>query len=163
MSGVLGLRGWQWLFILEALPSVLLDLAVPIWLPDRPAAARWLPDAERDWFSRRLDAEHRPTATVRTVPLWQALTQRKVLLLAVVYASGVASSYGLTLWQPRIIKGFGLTDVHTGLLNSVPFAFGCVAMVWWAAGPTRHASGYGIRRSRRSSARAGWWRAWRLP
>ncbi len=131
MSGVLGLRGWQWLFILEALPSVLLGLAVLAWLPDRPAAARWLPQAERDWLSRRLDAERKRTASAQRVPLWQVLSQRKVLLLALVYAGSVASSYGLTLWQPQIIKGFGLTDFETGLLNSVPFAFGCVAMIWW--------------------------------
>ncbi len=131
MNGVLGLRGWQWLFILEAVPSVLLGFAVLAWLPDRPAAARWLPDAERDWLRRRLDAEHKRTATAHKVPLRQVLSQRKVLLLALVYAGSVASNYGLTLWQPQIIKSFGLTDGQTGLLNSVPFAFGCVAMIWW--------------------------------
>ena len=131
MGGVLGLRGWQWLFILEALPSILLGFAVLRWLPDRPAAAHWLPEAERDWLNRRLDAERRRTATAHKVPLWQVLSQRKVLLLALVYAGSVASNYGLTLWQPQIIKSFGLTDWQTGLLNSVPFAFGCVAMIWW--------------------------------
>lgn len=131
MTGIMGLRGWQWLFILEALPSVLLGFAVLVWLPDKPATARWLPQAERDWLARRLDAERRSTATAHTVPLWQILSQRKVLLLAVVYAGSVASSYGLTLWQPQIIKSFGLTNMETGLLNSVPFAFGCVAMIWW--------------------------------
>jgi ACS family tartrate transporter-like MFS transporter len=131
MSGVLGLRGWQWLFILEALPSVLLGLAVLVWLPDRPATASWLPPAERDWLGRRLEIERRRTATAQKVPLWQVLSQRKVLLLALVYAGSVASSYGLTLWQPQILKNFGLTDFQTGLMNSVPFAFGCAAMIWW--------------------------------
>ena len=101
------------------------------WLPDRPAAARWLPQDERDWLGRRLEAERQRTATAQKVPLWQVVSQRKVLLLALVYAGSVASNYGLTLWQPQIIKSFGLTDLETGLLNSVPFAFGCVAMVWW--------------------------------
>ena len=131
MNDTLGLRGWQWLFILEAVPSVLLGLAVLRWLPDRPAAARWLPEAERDWLRRRLDAERERTAAAPAQSLWQVLSQRKVLLLALVYAGSVASNYGLTLWQPQIIKSFGLTDFETGLLNSVPFAFGCVAMVWW--------------------------------
>ena len=131
MGGVLGLRGWQWLFILEAVPSILLGFAVLRWLPDRPAAAPWLPEDEREWLRRRLHAERQRTATAHKVPLWQVLSQRKVLLLALVYAGSVASNYGLTLWQPQIIKSFGLTDLQTGLLNSVPFAFGCVAMIWW--------------------------------
>jgi ACS family tartrate transporter-like MFS transporter len=131
MSGVMGLRGWQWLFILEALPSVLLGLAVLVWLPDRPASATWLPENERQWLARRLEAERKRSATVQKVPLWEVLTQRKVLLLALVYAGSVASSYGLTLWQPQILKSFGLTDFQTGLINAVPFAFGCAAMIWW--------------------------------
>ena len=131
MHGVLGLRGWQWLFILEAVPSVLLGLAVLAWLPDRPAAARWLPQEERDWLNRRLEAERKRMATAQKIPLWQVVSQRKVLLLALVYAGASASGYGLTFWQPQIIKSFGLTDLGTSLLNSVPFAFGCVAMIWW--------------------------------
>ena len=92
MDGVLGLHGWQWLFILEAVPSVLLGFAVWAWLPDRPAAARWLPQDERDWLGRRLEAERQRMATARKVPLWQVVSQRKVLLLALVYAGSVASN-----------------------------------------------------------------------
>ncbi len=131
MSGVAGLRGWQWLFILEAAPSVLLGFAVLVWLPDRPTNAQWLPQAEQDWLRRRLDAERQRMAAAPEQSLWQVLSQRKVLLLALVYAGASASGYGLTLWQPQIIKGFGLTDFETGMLNSVPFAFACVAMIWW--------------------------------
>ena len=63
--------------------------------------------------------------------MWQVLTNNRVLLLALVYAGSTASNYGLTLWQPQIIKSFGLTNMEVGLLNSVPFAFGCVAMILW--------------------------------
>lgn len=131
MSGILGLKGWQWLFILEAVPSILLGFAVLVWLPDKPAAAKWLPDAERDWLARRLETERLRNARAAHMPLWQVLSQKKVLLLALVYSGSVASSYGLTLWQPQILKSFGLTDLQTGLINSIPFAFGCVAMIWW--------------------------------
>jgi ACS family tartrate transporter-like MFS transporter len=131
MEGVMGLHGWQWLFIIEAIPSVLLGLLTLAWLPDRPATARWLPDNERDWLMRRLAADEALIPAAPKVPLWQVLTNRRVLLLALVYAGSTASNYGLTLWQPQIIKSFGLTNMQVGLLNGVPFAFGCVAMIWW--------------------------------
>ena len=131
MDGVGGLHGWQWLFIIEALPSVVLGLLTLVWLPDRPASAAWLPAEERDWLTRRLAADEARIGTRGAVPMWQVLTNSRVLLLALVYAGSTASNYGLTLWQPQIIKSFGLTNMQVGLLNSVPFAFGCVAMIWW--------------------------------
>ena len=131
LEGTAGLHGWQWLFILESIPAIVLGAAVFVWLPDRPAQAAWLPAPERTWLLARLEAERRLLATARPVPLLQVLTQRKVVLLAVVYSGATASSYGLTLWQPQIIKAFGLTNFQTGLVNAVPFAFACVAMIWW--------------------------------
>ena len=131
LEGVVGLHGWQWLFVLEAVPAIVLGFAVLRFLPDKPEAAAWLPTAERDWVLGRLEAERRLLATARHVPLWEVLTQRKVLLLSLVYMGSTASSYGLTLWQPQIIKSFGLTNFQTGLVNGVPFGIACVAMIWW--------------------------------
>ncbi len=131
MDGIMGLHGWQWLFMIEAIPSVVLGLFTLAWLPDRPATATWLPQAERDWLARRLaDDEARIPAAPKT-SLWKVLTHPRVLLLALVYAGSTASNYGLTLWQPQIIKSFGLTNMQVGLVNGLPFAFGVVAMIWW--------------------------------
>ena len=131
MDGIWGLRGWQWLFVLEAIPAILLGFGVLVWLPDKPGSAAWLPAAERDWLLGRLEAERRLLATARHVPLWEVLSQKKVLLLALVYAGSAGASYGLTLWQPQIIKSFKLTDFQTGLVNGVPFGIACIAMIWW--------------------------------
>ena len=131
MDGIWGLRGWQWLFVLEAIPAVVMGFAVLIWLPDKPGSAAWLPAEERDWLLARLETERRLLATARKVPLWEVLSQRKVLLLALVYAGSAGASYGLTLWQPQIIKSFKLTDFQTGLVNGVPFGIACIAMIWW--------------------------------
>ena len=131
MDGIWGLRGWQWLFLLEAIPAVVMGFAVLIWLPDKPGSAAWLPAEERDWLLARLETERRLLATARKVPLWEVLSQRKVLLLALVYAGSAGASYGLTLWQPQIIKSFKLTDFQTGLVNGVPFGIACIAMIWW--------------------------------
>jgi len=130
-DGWLGLRGWQWMFIVEAVPAVLLGLACLFVLSDRPADARWLGSDERNWLLARLQAERRRGKPVRQMSVWQVLWNKHVLVLSVVLAGSTAVSSGLQLWQPQIIKSYGLTNLQTGLLNSIPFALASVIMIWW--------------------------------
>jgi MFS family permease len=126
-----GLQGWQWLFIAEAIPAVLLGLLVLVWLPNRPTEAKWLSAARREWLIARLESEHRKAKAVGHMPLWKVLTNKYVLVLAVVYGASSAISNVLSLWQPQIIKSFGLTNLQTGMLNSIPFGLASVAMILW--------------------------------
>lgn len=130
-DGWLGLRGWQWMFIVEAVPAVVLGLACLFVLSDRPADARWLGTAERDWLLARLNAETARKRPVEHIGLWQVLWNKHVLVLSVALAGSTAVSSGLQLWQPQIIKSYGLTNMQTGLLNSVPFALASIIMIWW--------------------------------
>ncbi len=130
-DGWLGLRGWQWLFILEALPAVILGLLVLVVLPNRPRDAKWLSAEQRDWLNGRLEEERGRAKPVGHLSLWQVLSNRYVLALAVVYAGSSATSNALSLWQPQILKSFGLTTMQTGLLNGIPFAIASVTMVLW--------------------------------
>jgi len=130
-DGWLGLRGWQWMFIVEAVPAVLLGVACLFVLSDRPADARWLGSEEREWLLARLQADGRRGKPVRQMSVWQVLWNRHVLVLSVVLAGSTAVSSGLQLWQPQIIKSYGLTNIQTGLLNSIPFALASVVMIWW--------------------------------
>jgi len=130
-DGWLGLRGWQWMFIIEAAPAVLLGLACLFVLSDRPAEARWLGAEERDWLLARLAAEGQRGRPVKQMSVWQVLWNKHVLVLSVVLAGSTAVSSGLQLWQPQIIKSYGLTNMQTGLLNSIPFALASVIMIWW--------------------------------
>ncbi len=130
-DGLMGLHGWQWLFILEAIPPMILGVMVLWLLPSRPAEAAWLPDGEKAWLTGQLDAEQ---ALIRTQPnqsLFSIMSHPRVLVLALVYAGSVATNYGLTLWQPQIIKGYGYSDMVTGLLNALPFVVGSIGMIWW--------------------------------
>jgi MFS transporter, ACS family, tartrate transporter len=131
IDGWLGLRGWQWMFILEALPAVLLGLACLVVLSDRPADAKWLAADQRNWLTAKLDAETRAESRVGSLKLWQTLWNKHVLALSVVLAGSTAVSSGLQLWQPQIIQSYGLTNLQTGLLNSIPFGLASVIMVWW--------------------------------
>ena len=127
-----GLKGWQWLFILEGLPALVMAVAVLWLLPDRPGDAAWLPTDERDWLVRRLQAEAtRNTRRSGEPSLWATLREPRLILLIIIYFGSTASSYGLTFWTPQIVKGYGLTNFGTGLLNSVPYGFASVAMILW--------------------------------
>src|SRR4029079_1976570 len=127
----LGLRGWQWMFIIEALPAALLGFACLILLSARLSDASGLGNADLRWLLARLQAEAGMQRPVAHLSLSQILWNRHVLTLSVVLAGSTAVSSGLQLWQPQIIKAFGLTNMQTGLLNSIPFALASIIMVWW--------------------------------
>jgi MFS family permease len=144
-EGVLGLSGWQWLFIIEGVPSVIIGLWVLSYLTDRPRDAAWLEPDERGAVQARLDAEQKNREAIRHYSLREALTNPRVLGLSVVYFGLVAGNYGLGYWLPQIVKGvaanIGLDQATgiaintlTGYLVAVPYAFAVAAMVWW----TRH-------------------------
>jgi MFS transporter, ACS family, tartrate transporter len=131
IDGWFGLRGWQWMFILEAAPAIVLGLACLVVLSDRPTDAKWLDTNQRSWLVSQLDAETQGERPVERLSLWQVLWNRHVLALSVVLAGSTAVSSGLQLWQPQIIRSYGLTNLQTGLLNSIPFGLASVIMVWW--------------------------------
>ena len=131
MTGVWGLRSWQWLFILEALPAIILGVMVLFWLPDRPVNAAWLPAAERDWLERRLAAERLQGSRFPRQSVWQIMADRRVLVLGLVYMGSTATNYGLSFWQPQLIKGFGMSNTMAGLFNAIPYLVGSVAMIAW--------------------------------
>ncbi|WP_407159165.1 MFS transporter [Bradyrhizobium sp. STM 3557] len=131
-DGLLGLRGWQWMFILEAVPAVLLGFATIFVLPDRPSSARFLSPQERDLVERELAAEaENDTTTTRHASLWAIMRDKYVLAASFIYAGASGASQCLSLWQPQIIKSFGLTNMQTGLLNSIPFGIASVLMIIW--------------------------------
>ena len=124
-----GLEGWQWLFILEALPSFLMGFGVVFYLTDRPALATWLADDERGWLEERLEAERRHKVAVEHLGIGKALTDPRVLACSFVYFCLNAASYGVAFFLPTIIKNFGVSNFETGLLSAVPFVFGAIGMV----------------------------------
>ncbi len=131
MDGFAGLRGWQWLFLLEGIPTVLLGFVCLALLTNKPDEARWLDDEERAWLKAEIAGEARAPAKVASMPLTKLFRNRYVLCLALVdvCASGAGST--LAVWQPQLLKSYGLSLMETGLLNSVPYALASVLMVWW--------------------------------
>jgi ACS family tartrate transporter-like MFS transporter len=132
MHGLLGLKGWQWLFLLEALPAVLLGLVVLGFMTDRPEQARWLADDERAWLADVMNAERAGKAASASHSLWRGLTDPRVLALSLVYFGTSAGLYTLGVWAPQIIKSFGLSNMAVGFLNAVPPTVAVVAMYLWS-------------------------------
>jgi ACS family tartrate transporter-like MFS transporter len=131
LNGILGLHGWQWMFIGEATPSVLLGIVVLVYLTDKPAKAHWLAADERAWLGAELDRERREIEAARKYTLLEALRNPQVLLLALNYFGIVTASLGLVIFAPQIIKQLGLTNMQTGFATAVPYIFGVIGMLSW--------------------------------
>lgn len=133
MHGVAGLAGWQWLFILEAAPALILAVVVWFYLTDRPADATWLAPDERAWLQNRLRAEVRQKEETHHLSVLQALLNPRVLALSLVYFGAVATNYGTAFFLPQIIKGFGgLSNAEVGFVTAIPYLIGTVGMVLWS-------------------------------
>jgi MFS transporter, ACS family, tartrate transporter len=131
MDGIGGLAGWQWLFIIEAGPAVILAVVVWFYLTDRPADAQWLEPDERAWLDKRLANEARQKEEVHGISVLQALFNPKVLALSLVYFGAVATNYGTAFWLPQIVREFGLSNVATGFVSAIPYIVGTIGMVLW--------------------------------
>jgi ACS family tartrate transporter-like MFS transporter len=128
----LGVRGWKWLFILEALPAILLGVATWFALPDRPSRAKWLSAEQREWLTHRLAFEQSTCGrAVGHLTLKQLLLNKYVLAAGLVYAGASGASQCLSLWQPQILRSFGHSITQTGLLNAIPFGLASIIMIWW--------------------------------
>lgn len=124
-----GLDGWQWLFILEAVPSILMAIGVIFYLTDRPAMATWLADDEKTWLEGRLATEQEQKTKAGHLSITKAMSDPRVLACSFVYFCLNAASYGVAFFLPTIVKGFGASNFQTGLLSALPFVFGAVGMV----------------------------------
>jgi MFS family permease len=141
-DGLLGMRGWHWLFLMEGIPTVVLGIVCLFFLTDRPEQAKWLSESERNWLISRLEKERSERKTSVRPSLWQLFRSKEVLGMALVCSAASAAGSVLGVWQPQLLKSFGLTVMQTGLVSSVPYAIAALLMVVWG----RHSDKMGERR-----------------
>ncbi|MEZ0606769.1 MFS transporter [Paraburkholderia sp. IW21] len=126
-QGVHGLAGWKWLFILEALPSLLLGVAILLYLDNGIAAARWLTDQEKALLARNVanDNAHK----IAHVSIWSFIGDRRLWLMAGIYFCVVLGQYGLTFWLPTIIRKSGVADpLWVGVFTAIPYLCAIIAL-----------------------------------
>jgi ACS family tartrate transporter-like MFS transporter len=148
LHGVGGLHGWQWLFLIEGLPAILLAPVVLKYMTERPADAQWLTTAERDWLTSEMAAEHAET-THAHVTLREALTSRRLWMVSLPYFCLVIAFYGVSFWLPQIVQASsGYSSAMVVLLSAIPYVAATIGLVvvgahsdrtgerhWHVAGP----------------------------
>ncbi len=143
MEGLLGFHGWQWMFILEAVPAIGLGFVCLVYLTDRPEQARWLSAAQRDWLVRELAGEQGPPRSNGPREVLAVLVSWPVLRLALVYFGMTTGLYGIELWLPQIVKGFGLSNIGVGFVAAIPYLCAVATMGWWARHSDRTGERFG--------------------
>lgn len=128
MDGIYGLHGWQWLFIIIGLPAIMLAWPTLRYLPDTPAKARWLAAEDRQWLEGELAKDRAEYAQTEHANPLRALSDKRVLMLALLYLPSCLATYGLGLWLPTLVHQFGGSDLTTGFISAVPYIFGIIGL-----------------------------------
>jgi ACS family tartrate transporter-like MFS transporter len=142
MNGQLGLRGWQWLFLVEGIPALLLGVATFFFLTDRPADAAWLAPDERDWLTQAVQQEQADLTDPRSHGAWRALVDWRVLALSLAYFGTSAGLYTIGFWAPLIVKNLGFSVVRVGFLVAIPNLVAIVGMILWSRNSDRTGERY---------------------
>lgn len=132
MHGIMGLAGWQWMFLIEAVPAVILGVVVFFYMTDRPEKAAWLKPDEREWLIKTMQAEDANKGGQQHHSILRGLANPRVLALALIYFGTSAGLYTLGIWAPQIIKELGVSSMTVGLLNAIPPIISVVAMILWS-------------------------------
>lgn len=126
-----GFAGWQWMFLMEGLPAIVLGAIVFLILPDTPREATWLKDDERAWLLEKLERERQEEARVPQGSFWAVLVSPRIWMLSLVYFGVSTTMYGVTLWLPTVIRALsGLSYFWTGAVAVLPFLVTVIVMVW---------------------------------
>lgn len=133
MQGVLGLHGWQWLFIIQGIPAILLGIMAPKLLTDRPSDASWLKPEEREWLVKTMDDEQAVKQARGSHRFRDGLKDPRALAYAFLNFGMVCGIYGFGLWLPTIVNGMGKFDTtQVGLLVMIPYAAAAVFLYYWS-------------------------------
>jgi MFS family permease len=142
MDGFGGLHGWQWMFLIEAVPALLMSFAVLYYLTDRPRMATWLEPDERGWLQDRLDAEQAHRESAFSKDWLRSILTPRVLALGIIAFFALTPQFGLVFFLPQIVKDFGLTSVEAGFVTAIPYVIGAIGLVHWG----RHSDRNGERK-----------------
>ena len=128
-NGAHGLSGWQWMFLIEAVPAILVGAAVFLYLDNKPADAAWLSDAEKAVIERDVAAEH-AGKTESPHSIATVFRNGRVWFMSLIYFAFVTGQYGLTFWMPTIVKASGIQgNLNIGLVSAIPFLFAVFVMI----------------------------------
>jgi MFS family permease len=131
LDGIAGFSGWQWLFLIEALPPVIMGVLTWFLLTDRPTDAHWLRTDQREWLIKRLADERADREAIKTFSLGQAFSYPRMWLMTVTYFGQNVSAYGILMFLPLIVRGLGVAQSNTGYVAMLPYVCGLSAMAFF--------------------------------
>lgn len=130
LHGAFGLEGWQWLFLLEGIPAIIMGIIILIMLPNDPKHAKWLSESEKSWIHGRLSDEADLVKDETQYSLKGVLSSSRVWLLCLIYFLMTLGAYGFEMWLPSIINGFaGMNYTLLGFVNAIPYAGAVILML----------------------------------
>jgi MFS family permease len=129
LDGTLGLKGWQWVFLVTGVPAIVAGIVTLFYLHDLPEEAPFLDPDEKSWLKATLAEEDRAASKTRHSNPFAALLDKRVLFMALWYVSLPLGAYGISYWLPTIVKGFGVSNITNGLINIIPWTL--VALALW--------------------------------
>jgi MFS transporter, ACS family, tartrate transporter len=130
LNGAFGIAGWQWLFLVEGLPAILLGAVVLVYLDDRPEAAPWLSSLEKDWLVCKLAAERSSGSTARPIGIVAALTNPTIWQLGIIFLFAAIGFYGYSFWAPLVVKSLtGSSDFGVGIILGAVSAVTIIFMI----------------------------------
>jgi ACS family tartrate transporter-like MFS transporter len=131
LDGMLGFRGWQWIFLIEALPAILLAFVILKTMTDRPSEATWLSAEEKTWLERRLAADRSAAESSSHKSAFKACLDPRVLALSVIWFGTVTANYGVVFFMPQIVKGLHVSHFMTGVLSAIPYVVSVLGLLLW--------------------------------
>ncbi len=131
LNGVMGLAGWKWLFLCEAVPALIFGVWTWFYLTDRPEQATWLTTEERAWLASVMETERTLVAREKPVSVWKSLVDVRVLALGAIHFAQAGVSVGMAVFVTLIVKQLGFSNMETGWLTAVPFLFGTAGILIW--------------------------------
>ncbi|TFD70298.1 MFS transporter [Cryobacterium gelidum] len=133
MDGIMGLHGWQWLYIIEGIPAIVLGILAPRMLTDRPRDATWLKAEEREWLTTTMDLELAAKQASGKHKFLDGLKDRRTLAYSALYFGLVCGIYGLGLWLPSIVAALGdFNTTQVGFIVAIPYSFAAVFVFYWS-------------------------------
>ena len=133
LDGMGGLKGWQWMFLIEAAPALILSVVTFFYLTDRPSEAKWLQADEKKWLEDELHKESIGKKVSHTlIDSLKVLIDPRVLLLGIIYFGTSSAMYALNLWSPSMLSDTGLSSFQTGWFNAIPSIVAVIAMYLWS-------------------------------
>lgn len=131
LNKVGGFSGWQWLFLIEGAPTLLMAFVILAWLPDRPREAKWLTNEQKTWLEDTLASEAKKVESIHRVSFWRTFIDSRVLGLSFIYFANITTNLGVTFFLPQMVKSLGLSTTETGFVAAIPYVLGTIGTLAW--------------------------------